>query len=439
MTCLINCPYTYRGKMENFVNAHVHSQFSLLDGLDSPTTIAKRAAELGQPGITLTDHGTISGHRELQKACAEEGIKAILGVEAYYSFDRFDRTPVAKRDDNTDLYSHLILIAKNQNGLKNITKIVEESWKSYYYKPLTDFELISEYSDDLIITTACMGGAVSKLILANKLDHAELVLNQFKELRGDDFFIELQTHNPKELNEELIRFSNKMNIPCIVATDAHYVREEDRAIEEAFLILSSHPKLGEGVSYEGSRQYEDLIDKFNYLYPDRTMSFDGIDLFLHSREQMEAAMKKAGIYSTDYLDATVEIANRVEGYEFYQRLDLLPTPKGKSPNVLLRNMCMDGLAKRGLKNNQKALDRLEVELKAIETKELSTYFLIVRDVINWSKGEGVSVGTGRGSGAGSLVCYLLSITEINPLEYDLLFDRFINVGNVEEWSPSFGQ
>ncbi len=196
--------------MDQLVSIHTHSHMSLLDGLDSPTTLVQTVKGLGQTAITLTDHGVISGHRELQNACKEEGIKPILGVELYYAFDRFDRTPVKKRDDNTDLYSHLILLAKNQNGLKNINKIVEESWKSYYYKPLTDFELISEYSDDLIITTACMGGAAAKLILNDRLDQAEIVLRKFKELRGDDFFIELQTHNPKELNDELIAYSKNL-------------------------------------------------------------------------------------------------------------------------------------------------------------------------------------------------------------------------------------
>lgn len=412
--------------MDRYISIHTHSQFSLLDGIGSPTELAQRAKELNQPAVSISDHGVISGHRELQKACKELGIKPILGVEAYYAFDRFDRTPVKERDNNTDLYSHLIIVAKNQNGLKNLQKIVEESWRTVYKKPLIDFELLSEYSDDLIITTACMGGVVSKLISAERFNDAEAVLRQFKDKFGDDFYIELQTHNPPELNKKLIEYSESLDIECIISSDAHYISEDDKELEEVFLVLNTHPDKNPDATYDGSKKHKTIMDKLNYFYPDRKMTFQNIDLFLHTREQMATAMKKAGIYNERYLDNTLEIANKVGEYEFYEGLDLLPKPKNVDANELLRNLCMEGIKKRGMEGRQDVLDRIEYELEVIFEKDFSTYFLIVRDVLNWCRGNDIFVGPGRGSAAGSIVCYLLGITSIDPLEYDLLFDRFIN-------------
>jgi len=411
--------------MDRYINIHVHSQKSILDGLNSPDELVRRAVELKQPALTITDHGSVSAHREFQKACMDAEIKPLLGVELYFAVDRFDRTPVKKREDNTGLYSHLIVIAKNQNGLNNLNKIVEESWKSYYYKPLTDFTLLDEYGDDLIVTTACMGGAIAKLILGEREDVAEQMFLQFKARFGDDFYTEIQAHNPPELNTALIDLSTKHSVKMVAATDAHYAVEEDRAVEEALLILSTHPKMGEGVTIEGAVKYKTWIEKFNYLYPDRVMSFQDIDLFLQSREQMQKALKEAGIDDESLLDNTMEIADKVEGYDYHSGLDLLPKPVGVDPITLVKSLCEDALKKKGLGSEYR--ERLEYELSVIEQKNFGTYFLIVRDIINWAKGSGILVGPGRGSAAGSLVCYLLNITTIDPIEYKLLFDRFINI------------
>lgn len=410
---------------DDFVNIHVHSYFSLLDGLNSPYELVSTAKDLDQSAITITDHGSISAHRDIQKACDQIDIKPILGCELYYSADRFDRTPVAKRDDNTALYSHVIALAKNQNGLKNLNKIVEDSWKSFYYKPLVDMELLYEFGDDLIITSACMGGAVSKLILSNNEDAARELLLRFKYRWNDDFYIEVQSHNPTELNLRLLQFAKELGIKPVAATDAHYASEKDRAIEEALLILSTKPKLGKESSYQESLEYEDIMDRFNYLYPDRKMSFDGIDLFLQSRQQMTDAFLKIGIDRQDLFDNTLEIADKIDKYDYLKDQDLLPRPIGIDPNTKLKELCMQGLKNRNIQSTVYT-DRINSELDIIIKKNFSTYFLIVRDIVHWSKNSNILVGPGRGSAAGSLVCYSLGITNIDPIEYNLLFDRFIN-------------
>lgn len=411
--------------MSDFVNLHVHSEYSVLDGLSSPEELVLRAKELGQTALSITEHGTLSSHRAFQKAAMDNGIKPILGLEAYFTKDRWDRRPVAKREDNTALYSHLIILAKNNNGLKNLNKIAEESWKSYYYKPLIDLELLSEYGDDLIITTACMGGVVSKLILGDKQDVARDLLIKLKNRFEDDLFIEVQSHNPPELNTQLLQFSKDLGIRPVAATDAHYASEKDRAVEEALLILSTHPKAGKDITYAKSQDYKDVMDRYNYLYPGRQMTFDGIDLYLQSREDMRKAFLDNGIDRGDIFDNTLEIESRVGSYEYLKGLDLLPKPTGVNPDVQLRELCEAGLKKRGV-NNEEYNSRLSYELDIITRKNFSTYFLIVRDIVQWAKNSGILVGPARGSAAGSLVCYALYITEVDPLEYNLLFDRFIN-------------
>lgn len=411
--------------MSDFVNLHVHSEFSVLDGLNSPEELVLRAKELGQTALSITEHGTLSSHRPFQKAAIDNGIKPILGLEAYFTKDRWDRRPVSKREDNTALYSHLILMAKNNNGLKNLNKIAEESWKSYYYKPLIDLELLSEFGDDLIITTACMGGVVSKLILGDNQDVARDLLIKLKGRFEDDLFIEVQAHNPVELNLQLLQFSKELGIRPVAATDAHYASEKDRAVEEALLILSTHPKAGKEVTYAKSQDYKDVMDRYNYLYPGRQMTFDGIDLYLQSREEMRNAFLEKGIDREDIFDNTLEIENRIGSYEYLKGLDLLPKPAGVNPDVQLRTLCDKGLGRRDIDTDEYR-ERLNYELDIIIRKNFSTYFLIVRDIVNWAKNSGIMVGPARGSAAGSLVCYSLGITEVNPLEYNLLFDRFIN-------------
>jgi DNA-directed DNA polymerase III PolC len=393
--------------------------------LNSPEELVLETKRLNQNAIAISDHGTLAGHRSFQKACQKNQIKCILGAEIYFTKDRWNKTPVSKREDDISLYSHLVVLAKNQNGLKNLSKIVEESFKSFYYKPLTDMELLSEYSDDLIILSACMGGAAAKLILGGYESEAKDLLINFQQIWKDDFYIELQSHNPPELNSKLLQFSEELSISPVATPDAHYANEKDRATEEALLILNSHPKPGENISYAESTKYENLLDRYNYLYPNRKMSFQNIDLFLQTRSQMESSFKKAGVDREDIFNNTVEIANKIGNYEFLQKQDLLPRPVGINPDKTLRKLCEEGLKDKKI-TSQEYIDRLDYELEVIIKKDLSTYFLIVRDIINWAKNNKILIGPGRGSSAGSLICWLLRITEVDPLKYNLLFSRFLD-------------
>ena len=409
----------------NFVHLHVHSYYSLMDGLNSPAELVQAAKDAGQTAIAITDHGTLSSHRDMQIACQEAGIKPILGVEAYISpTDRFDRS--SKTDKSIQAYNHIILLAKNKKGLENINTLQELAWnEGFYHKPRIDREILNEYSEGIIVLSGCLNGLISKAIEKNDLSAAKLLLKGFKQSFGDDFYVEVQSHNPPEINSALLKLADELNIKPVATGDAHFAKEEDRILEEAMLILSTSPKVDKDADFDMSRQIKDMNDRFNYLYPDRKISFQDYNLFIQNRQEIEADFKKAGINRTDIFDNTVELADKVGSYEFYSNLDLLPVPKTNADTRLQE------LAEKGLERLQKASDevytaRLKEELDIIASKNFASYFLVVADMINWAKDNGIMVGPGRGSAAGSLVCYALGITDVDPIVYDLLFFRFIN-------------
>ena len=409
----------------NFVHLHVHSYYSLMDGLNSPAELVQAAKDAGQTAIAITDHGTLSSHRDMQIACQEAGIKPILGVEAYISpTDRFDRS--SKTDKSIQAYNHIILLAKNKKGLENINTLQELAWnEGFYHKPRIDREILNEYSEGIIVLSGCLNGLISKAIEKNDLSAAKLLLKGFKQSFGDDFYVEVQSHNPPEINAALLKLADELNIKPVATGDAHFAKEEDRILEEAMLILSTSPKVDKDADFDMSRQIKDMNDRFNYLYPDRKISFQDYNLFIQNRQEIEADFKKAGINRTDIFDNTVELADKVGSYEFYSNLDLLPVPKTNADTRLQE------LAEKGLERLQKASDevytaRLKEELDIIASKNFASYFLVVADMINWAKDNGIMVGPGRGSAAGSLVCYALGITDVDPIVYDLLFFRFIN-------------
>ena len=409
----------------SFTHLHVHSYYSLMDGLNSPAELAQAAKDAGQTALAITDHGTLSSHRDMQKACKEIGIKPILGVEAYISpTDRFDRS--SKTDKSIQAYNHIILLAKNQNGLNNIHTLQELAWnEGFYHKPRIDREILKEYAQDIIVLSGCLNGLISKAIERQEFSEAKLILKDFKQTFGQDFYIEVQSHNPKEINEKLLELADELKIKAVATGDAHYAKGEDRVLEDALLILSTSPKSDKDADFEMSRNMKDMMDRFNYLYPDRKMSFRNWNLFIQSRQEIEEDFRKAGITRTDIFDNTMEIADKIGEYEFHSNLDLLPVPKTNADKKLRE------LAETGLDSLQKALDpvyraRLEEELQVIKDKKFASYFLVVADMINWAKQNNIKVGPGRGSAAGSLVCYTLGITDVDPIKYDLLFFRFIN-------------
>ncbi len=409
----------------SFTHLHVHSYYSLMDGLNSPAELVKAAKDAGQTALAITDHGTLSSHREMQIACKDQGIKPILGVEAYISpTDRFDRS--SKTDKSIQAYNHIILLAKNKKGLENINILQELAWnEGFYHKPRIDREILNEYSEGIIVLSGCLNGLISKCIEKNEFSEAKLILKDFKKNFGEDFYIEVQAHNPKEINEGLLSLADELKIKAVATGDAHFAKEEDRILEEAMLILSTSPKADKEADFEMSRQMKDMLDRFNYLYPDRKISFVDYNLFIQTRAEIEADFNKAKINRTDIYTNTMEIADKIEEYDFYQGLDLLPVPKTNADQKL-RQMALEGLKRLDLEKEQVYIDRIEEELSIIKDKSFASYFLVVADMVNWAKDNNIMVGPGRGSAAGSLVCYALGITDVDPIEYDLLFFRFIN-------------
>jgi len=412
-----------------FTHLHVHSYYSLMDGLNSPLELVQAAKAAGQTAIAITDHGTLSSHREMQIACKEEGIKPILGVEAYISpTDRFDKS--SKTDKSIQAYNHIILLAKNKKGLENINTLQELAWnEGFYHKPRIDKEILDLHSEGIIVLSGCLNGLISKAIDRGSLDEARTLLEGFKKTFGPDFYVEVQSHNPEPINSALLELADELGIKSVATGDAHFAKEEDRVLEEAMLILSTSPKMDKDADFEMSRQIKDINERLNYLYPDRRISFQDYNLFIQSRSEIEADFNKAGITRTDIYDNTMEISEKIGEYDFNRGLDLLPVPKTNADQKL-SEMAFQGLERLRLTDGWLGNDvyeqRLMEELEVIRNKSFASYFLVVADMINWAKENNIMVGPGRGSAAGSLVCYTLGITDVDPIEYDLLFFRFIN-------------
>ncbi len=411
--------------MTNFVHLHVHSYYSLMDGLNSPLALAQAAKDNGQIALSITDHGTLASHREMQLACKEVGIKPILGVEAYISpTDRFDRS--SKTDKSIQAYNHIILLAKNKKGLENINILQELAWnEGFYHKPRIDREILKEYAEGIIVLSGCLNGLISKCIERQEFSEAKLILKDFKQTFGEDFYIEVQAHNPKEINNKLLEFADELGIKPVATSDSHFAKKEDKVLTEAMLILSTSPKSDKEADFEMSRNINNMMDRFNYLYPGRKMSFEHQNLWVQSREEIESDFNISEIKRTDIYENTIEIANKIEEYDFNRGLDLLPVPKTNADEKL-RQMALEGLKRLFLDQDKTYLDRVEEELSIIKEKGFASYFLVVADMINWAKENNIMVGPGRGSAAGSLVCYALGITDVDPIKYDLLFFRFIN-------------
>jgi DNA polymerase-3 subunit alpha len=412
----------------SYAGLHVHTHYSLFDGIATPQEYVDRAVELGMPAIAITDHGSLSGHREMYRAAKEAGIKPILGIEGYITKDRFDHTDKKEKNDPLDLnYNHLIIIAKNSKGLQNLNKLNEIAWtEGFYKKPRIDWDILEQYKDGLIITSGCLSGVLAKAIEANEFAYAKEHIQKCKTIFGDDYYIEVMPHNPPEINKALLELADEFGVKPVVTPDCHHSDPSQKEIQELKLILNSYSnKVEKGATYEGSKKYDNLMDRLDYLYgADRQMSFNKFEIHLLSDEEMHNAMKAQGIDREDMYETTREIVDKVEDYKIKDHQDLLPV-QYQNPNQELRELALAGLKDRGIETEE-YLARLDEELEVIEAKNFGPYFLVVRSMISWAKKEGIMVGPGRGSAAGSLLCYALGITDIDPIEHGLLFFRFIN-------------
>ena len=406
---------------------HVHTHFSLFDGIATPEEYLVRADELGMKALAITDHGSLSGHREFYRIAKEKGIKPILGIEGYITSDRFDQRANDVRDGLLDLvYNHIIVLAKNRKGLENLNKLNEIAWtEGFFKKPRFDYEVLEKYSEGLIVTSGCLSGALAKAIEAQELAEAKRIIEWHKRVFGDDFYIEVMPHNPAEVNKQLLELADQYGVKPIVTPDCHHAHTGQKDIQELKLILNSYSnKVQKDVSYEKSCKHENLMDRLDYLYGEREISFANYDIHLLSDEEMHDAMKAQGIDREDMYQSTIEVADKVQDYAIEDHLDLLPV-QYQNPDKELRDLGLAGLEKRGILSED-YIARLDEELKVIEDKNFGPYFLVVRSMIAWAKKEGIMVGPGRGSAAGSLLCYALEITDIDPIKHGLLFFRFIN-------------
>jgi DNA polymerase-3 subunit alpha len=408
-----------------FHNHHSHSYYSLLDGYSSPEELIKRASDIGMSALSITDHGSLSGHRELVKAANDHGVKPILGLEAYFTTDRLDKRSKKERTPDDQIYNHLIVLAKDDTGLDNLNRLSENAWEEgFFVKPRTDFDMLEKYGEGLVVLSGCMNGIIAKALENNNETLAKQYAGWFRDVFGEDFYIEIQPHNPASLNLALLSLADSGGIKSAVTLDCHYAAPEDRIAEEIMLILGTHPKIDKESDFGKSRKIKDLMERLDYLYGERQMSFKDLDIWLMNYTDLKERMISQGIDREDIYENTVEISEKISKYDIKKDVDLLPVSH-KDPDQELRQLAMDGLRSRDLIDPE-YLERINEELKIIKEKNFASYFLVVANMISWAKGEGILVGPGRGSAAGSLVCYALGITEVDPIKWGLLFFRFIN-------------
>ena len=387
-----------------FTHLHVHSHYSLLDGLPKINDLISRVKDLGMDSVALTDHGVMYGVVEFYKKAVKEGVKPIIGNEMYLApRTRFDKE--ARIDQKA---FHLLLLAKNKAGYENLIKLTTKAHlEGFYYKPRIDKELLREHADGLIGLTACLSGEIPRAIIAGNIEKAEELTAEYREILGpENFYLEVQHHPNLEyqekVNQALIKLGKKLKISLVATHDVHYLNPDDADAQDILMAVQTGAKTDD----EGR------------------LTMTGENFSLQPPEQMIK-------WFSEIPEAIENTQKIVEQCNFQLKLGEiqlphLKVPTGKTPEEYLKELCQRGLAQRYENITKEISDRLKYELGVIGKTGFASYFLIVQDFVNWSKNSGVIVGPGRGSAAGSLVSYLLNITDIDPLRYDLLFERFLN-------------
>lgn len=390
--------------MPDFVHLHVHSEFSLLDGMCRIKDLPKRAKELGMKAIALTDHGVMYGAVNFYKECVKEGIKPIIGCEVYVA----PRTRFDKESGVDDSYAHLILLAKNKTGYQNLIKLVSMSFtEGYYYKPRIDLEILEQYSEGLICLSACLAGQINQAILQDNMEKAKEIALWHKRVFGEDYYLEIQNNGVPEqvmVNQRLIGLSRELNIPLVATNDAHYLKQEDSYNHEILLCIQTAKKMTD----EDRMRFE--TNEFYIKTPEEMA-----DYFSAVPEAIENTVKIADKCNFDFEFGVTKLPNYDVPAEF------------ATHEEYFRKLTWDGIEERyGKDYDDTVKQRTEYELGIIERMGYVDYYLIVWDYIHYAKSIGIPVGPGRGSGAGSIVAYAIGITDIDPLKYNLLFERFLN-------------
>lgn len=385
----------------SYVNLHAHSCYSIRDGLSKLDEIVSRSKALGMAAACITEHGFMGSAYKFYKECKKQDIKPIIGMEAYYT----------DGSDEKGSNYHLLLLAKNNNGYKNLCRLTTDAYiNNFYRKPRVTFESLERYKDDIIVSTACLAGYPQQMILQKNYDACDIELARFHKLFGEDFYLEVHNHGIIQDGvdiEGLVRdhfreYSKKHGIKCIYGNDSHYTLESDKQIHNTF----------KQIAYSSAGKSSDD-------------AFDGNGYWILSKEEALAR------FSQEEVDNTLEIANKCN-IEFKFTGYYLPTfdisHQEKDTHEFLKDMCYAELKVKGFDTNQIYIDRLEYELNMLHMADLENYLLIVSDYCNWAKTHDVPVGPGRGSMGGSIVSWLTNITAVDPIKYDLLFARAINPG-----------
>jgi len=392
--------------MKNFVHLHLHSCYSLLDGACRLDEILDDAVKMGMPAMALTDHGVLYGAIEFYQKARERGINPIIGCEMYVApHSRHGRT--AKVDDNP---YHLVVLAQNDEGYRNLLKLVSlANLEGFYYKPRIDKELLSQHSKGLIGLSACLAGEVPGNILKNDLEKAKKSAGEYRDIFGrDNFFLEVMDHDlplQHQVNRGLLEVAKSLNIPFVATNDVHYTKRSHAEAHDVLLCIQTGKK----------------VEEKNRL------RFETEEFYLKSVDELEPRFREF----PNAIDNTLAIAERCNiklslGEQFH--LPVYPVPDGVEGKSYLRSLCLEGMNRRYPSANETVMKRLDYELSVITSMGFENYFLIVWDFIRYAKERKIPVGPGRGSVAGSIVAYLLGITEIDPLKYNLLFERFLNPG-----------
>lgn len=387
-----------------FTHLHVHTQFSLLDGACRLGNLVARAKELGMTSLAITDHGNMYGAVDFYRECKKQGIKPIIGCEVYVApRTRYDKENVLDRE-----YNHLVLLCKNEIGYKNLIKMVSQSFtEGFYYKPRIDHDLLEKYSEGLVCLSGCMVGKIPQHILKKEYDEAKKTALYYRSLFGEDsFFLEIQNHGIDEqmvIIDGIKRLHNETGIPLVATNDVHYVEKQDASIQQVLICIATNHIIGEDTGLEFHS------DNF-YLKSEQEMR----DIFFDVQSAIDNTQLIADMCNFDF-----EFGNT--------KLPYFATPNDMDHFEYFRQRCYEGMAVRyGANPPQEYIDRLEYELDTVNRMGYTDYYLIVQDFVTFAKSKGIPVGPGRGSGAGSIAAYCIGITDLDPMKYDLIFERFLN-------------
>lgn len=392
-----------------WVSFHTHTSFSVLDGASRIPDLVSRAKELGMPALGVSDHGSLSGAYQLWRAATETGIKPVIGIEIYVApGSRLEKRPVywgapeqKKEDVSLGAYTHMLLVAKSATGLRNLYKLHQLSYtEGYYYKPRVDLDVLAVYADGLAGTTGCAGGAIPTLLKLDKWAEAKAYGERLKKIFGDNLYLEMMHHGTdfdEDLNNRLLVLNSQLGLPLLATNDSHYTHPEDAVAHQALLCVQTKSTLA-----------------------DPKFVFSGSGYYLKSYEEMVSLP-----LPLEALENTLRLAESVESYDdVFQKRDLMPKVDATWGHSL-RDEVM-----RAVPAQPEYVERAKYELDVIESMGYADYFLVVADLIAWARSQGILVGPGRGSVGGSLVAFLLGVTELDPIAHGLLFERFISLARL---------